>query len=152
MLQCSAMICTRVVLSTRDRENHPTLYQSLPPKGSRLQQSPSPKASFYGPAVLAVEHRSSPVALRNRDLYPHLRPHNRDQCPLPYLLLRNNLDLCLSQWQHFRTVREMHAVHQQHERFLLLHRRRLGHLQHLLHRRSPHSRLYMTSQDNQQAS
>jgi myosin-1 len=57
-------------------------YQSPRQKGNRLQQSPSPRASFCDPAALAALLQSSPVAPRNRELYPHLPPHNPDQCLL----------------------------------------------------------------------
>jgi hypothetical protein len=146
------MTYTKAVLSTLDPENHPIRHQSPRLKESRSQPSPSPKASFSGPAVLAAELRSSPVALRNRDLYPHLRPHNRGQCPLPCLQLRSNRDQYLSPLRHCRMAQSMHATHQRAVLFLHLRRRRLALLPRRLRRRSQRSRRCTTLRDNRPAS
>jgi hypothetical protein len=146
-LQYRATICTRVALSTSDLANPPIPSQRLRPKGNRSQQSLSPRVSFCGPVVQAVGHLSSPVALRNRDLYPHLQlQHNLGQYLLLHQLQYSNPGQSLSRWQHCQMAQVTHAPHQQ-AGYLLRHHR-LVRPQHHLHQRSPRTRLYTTLRDN----
>lgn len=88
-------IHTRVEQSTRDRVNRLALSQSPHRRASKWPPSPSPRASFCGPAVQEEGRQSSPAALHNHDLCPLLPLLSHEQCLLRRYPLQRNHDPCL---------------------------------------------------------
>lgn len=133
-LQYQEMISTRVAPFTLARESHPTLCRSPRPRVSRLLQSPSQRASFYGPVAQVEDPRSSRLVQRNRE-----------PCPSP--LLPRNPGLFQHQSLHCRMVQVLRHVkfprvqHVLHLHLRLCHKRVLHHH---LNRRSLGTRHCMT--------